>query len=626
MLDSLRQSVRGWPAKILFVLLAVSFAAWGIADVYTGRAAQTVATVGGRDVTINEFQRSYENQLRAFSNRLGRQLTREEVQALNFPEQVLRQLIGGASLDAHAERLRLGVTDDVIARQILEVQAFQGSDGRFDRAKYEQILRANDLTEAAFVVDERRQTIRRQLLETVTAPSAVPVVLIEAVNRYQNETRVVKYFALPPQSIGEVAPATPEQTQNYYDANKAAFTLPEYRRFTVLAVTPDALKPKMQVSEDELKAAYEARKDTFGTPERRKLQQISFSDMATAQAARAKLTQPGADFTAIAKEYGFSATDIDLGMNAKSELNDKKVAEAAFALEKGAVSQPIDGALSLAIVRVVDVVPGFVKSFDEVKDDLRQTLAGEKAADEVAKLLNTVEDRRAGGGKVSEIGQEIGVPVVEFTTAQNGDKPGGGKTEGLPAAENLLREVFLTAVDAEGPSLEVTGGGTVWFDVAEVIAPRLKPFEEVKDEAARLWREAEIKSRLAAKAQELVKAAKPGGDLAAIAQTAGAEVKTSQPLKRTGAEPGLPISAVAVAFGLQQGEIEAVPSAAGQTIVQVSAINPPAPFDAKQMEDAKKELEQALSNDYAAQYLNAIQADLGVAINTAALSAITGQQ
>ncbi len=627
MLDSLRKGAGSWAAKILLLLLAVSFGVWGIADVYTGFGRQSLASVGGRDISTREFERAYQNQLRAMSNRIGRQVTSDEIRALNFPEQVLRQLIGGSALDWHAARLRLGVTDDVIASQIRSEEGFQDSSGKFSRERFINVLQDNNLTEAAYVDDERRQAVRAQLLETMTAPAQTPQILIDAINRYQNETRVIKFVALPDTAAGDVPEPSDDQVKAFYESDKTKFTLPEYRKFAALAVTPAALTSKVEVSDEEIKTAYEARKDTFGTPEKRKIQQISFPDIAAAQAGREKLAARGADFVAIAKDLGFSATDIDLGLNAKSDLTDKKVAEAAFSLKKGEVSQPVDGALSLVVLRVTDVVPGFVKTFDDVKAELRESLALEKARTEVTKLVNTIEDRRAGGVGLAGISKDTGLPMTEVVSSLDGRTPEGAKAAGMPNAKNLLTEVFATEVGVEGPALEVEGDGTAWFDVLEIIPQRLKPLDEVKAEVAKLWRDAEVKSRLAQKARELIKNAKPGDNLAAIANTFNGILRTSQPIKRTGAEPGLPISAVALAFGLEKGAFGTASTASGgQVIVQVDAINPPAAFDAKQIEEARKELKQALSNDYAAQYITAIQSDAGVKINSKTLASITGQQ
>ncbi|MBC8049798.1 MAG: SurA N-terminal domain-containing protein [Chitinophagales bacterium] len=626
MLDSLRKGAGSWAAKILLVLLAASFLVWGIAD-YAGLGRQSMASVGGRDISTQEFERAYQNQVRAMSNRIGRQITSDEVRALNLQDQVLRQLIGGLALDQHAARLRLGVTDEVVAEGIRREQGFQDLSGNFSRARFDDVLRDNNLTESAYVADERRQSVRGQLLETITTPAQAPQVLIDAVNRYQNETRVIKFFALPESSAGEIAQPDAGQVSAYYDANKAKFTLPEYRKFTTLSVTPATLAGKIEISEDDLKAAFEEKKDSFGTPEKRKVEQIAFTDMASAQTARDKLIQPGSDFAEIAKEPGFTGTYFDFGLTTKNDLSDKKVADAAFALNKSEISQPVEGDLSFVVARVTDIVPGFSKSYDDVKTELREAIALDRAGAEVTKLVNSIEDRRAGGAKLAEIAKDLGMTIQDVTSSVDGRTPGGETAEVPAGAKNLLREVFATEVGAEGPALEVDGGGTAWYDVVEIIPQRLKTLDEVKDEAARQWRSAELQSRLATKAREVIKTAALGSDIAALATPLSAPVKTSQPIKRTGAEPGLPISAVAVAFGLEKGALETIATATGgQVILQVEAIKSPPPFDDKQIMEAKKELEQSLSNDYAAQYITAIQTEFGVAINKNALASLNGQQ
>ena len=52
-----------------------------------------------------------------------------------------------------------------------------------------------------------------------------------------------------------------KQLKAYYDNHPAKFTQPEYRKLGILAVTPETVKDQVAISEDDLKAAYEAQKD-----------------------------------------------------------------------------------------------------------------------------------------------------------------------------------------------------------------------------------------------------------------------------------------------------------------------------------------------------------------------------
>lgn len=627
MLDSLRKGAGSWAAKILLGLLILSFAVWGIADVYTGFGRQSLASVGSREISTAEFEQAYQSQINALSNRLGRQITSDEIRALALPQQVLSRLVGAAAVDMHAEKLGLGTTDAVIAENILQNPAFQDAGGKFSRQRFEQVLRANNLTEQGFVNNERIETIRNQLIGAIAAPAKVPQVLIDAINRYQNETRTLAYFLLPDSAAGDIPAPVEDQIKAYYDQNKAKFTLPEYRKIRIVEVSAESLQGRVEVKEDDIKATYDLRKDDFGTPEKRKIEQIAFPDLASAQAAYDRLSKKKGDFLELAKELGFKEADLDLGVKAKRDLADQKIAEAAFALKKGEISKPVEGVLSTAIVRVSEIIPGETKSYDQVREQIRKDLAVEGAKALINDLGNKIEDERAAGKALTDIAASLNLQLREVVTTQDGSSAEAGKQAELPAAKDLLKGIFETEVGEESYPAVIDAGGSVYYDVIEIIPSKLRPLDEVKAEVVTGWRQREVRTKLAEKAGELVKRINSGESLAAVAKVFGAEVKTSKPLKRTDVEPGIPLSAISQAFTLTKSVAGSVAmQTGGRLIFALTEITPPPAFDAQQAGQAQSELENAMATDYAAQYLAALQSAYGVRLNNAAIANLTGQQ
>src|SRR5262249_23488100 len=150
---------------------------------------------------------------------------------------------------------------------------------------------------------------------------------------------------------GEIPPPTPEQLTKYFEARKAAFRAPEFRKVILVVLTPEDIAPTIQVSDEDLKKSYASRITKYETPERRHLKQIVFPTMDEAKAGAAKLAQ-GTTCEALATDRGLKDTDIDLGTVAKTAMVDRDVAEEAFKLKQGETSQPIQGRLSIAIVKV----------------------------------------------------------------------------------------------------------------------------------------------------------------------------------------------------------------------------------------------------------------------------------
>ncbi len=245
--------------------------------------------------------------------------------------------------------------------------------------------------------------MRRQLIDAVSGNIAPPKAWIDAVNQLQNQQRSIEYLALGPAQAGDIPQPSPEQLTKYYDDHKFMFRASEYRKIDVLAVTPTEMSKWMEISDDDVKKAYEAKLSTYTTPERRHVEQIVFPNMADAQAGAEKL-KSGTTFPALAAERGLKENDIDLGTIAKTRMVDPAVADAAFSLKEGEISAPVQGNVGTVIVSVLKIEPSVTKPLADVAAQLRSDIATQRAKQQVQQIHDQIEDDRAGGSSLTEVG------------------------------------------------------------------------------------------------------------------------------------------------------------------------------------------------------------------------------
>jgi peptidyl-prolyl cis-trans isomerase D len=625
MLNSLRQSAGSWFVKILLGVLVLSFAIWGVGDMFRTVSRQKLAEVGDREISAAEFQRTYQNQLALVSNQIGRRVTSAEARSFQIGERVMDNLIGTTAVAIHADKLNLGISQDTVAEAIRNEASFHGPDGKFDQQRFQEVLRSNGLDEARFIQIQREEMVRGQLMDALTRGAFVPKTLLDAANHYRNDERVLKYFVLPPEAAGTVEAPDETVLRSYYDSNKLRYMAPEYRKIGVLALTPDAIKDTIALTDEEVKASFEATKSAYSTPERRGIQQLIFKDMAAAQDAHKKLTE-GADFAALGAEIGLKETDMALGTLAKSQLADPKIAEAAFALEQGKFSAPIDS-FSPVIVKVTEIAPGSEKTFEEVKGQVHDALAKSRAAEEISKLYDAIEDERASGSNIAETAKKLNLPYAEYTVDASGGGQDGKPVTGAGIGRESLQLAFTSDVGVENSPVTM-GDGYSFLEVREVIPERQKTFEEVRDQVQAAWITDETRKRMRQKADELVVKLKGGTAIETVAQEAGVQVTTSPPLKRDAAPEGLPRTAMPLAFSLAQNDFGTVqmPDRKSQAILQVTEIKPATPLDEKQAEALSDEMRRGVGVDILTQYVGGLQQSYGVTRDQAAISALAGQQ
>jgi len=626
-LDTLRKGAARTLGLILVGLLVVSFAVWGIADIFTGYGRQTLIQVGDTEINQQDYLRAQQEVLRSMSQQAGRSLSIQEARALGLDTRVLERLIGGAAVDTHAKHLGLGISDDALLAQIMKDPAFQDPTGNFSPIAFQQVLRNMGLSEGGYLYSLREQNLRRQLLTTVGDIVNSPLVLIDALNRYNEERRVLRYALVPDSAAGDVGSPTEEQLKTYYDNHQAKFTQPEYRKLGILAVTPDTVKDQVNITEADLKAVYEAKKDTLGNPERRHLQQIAFPDMEAAQSAYDKI-KAGTDFVEVAKEQGLSESDIDLGTVARGDLADPEIADKAFALQANEVSEPVTGKLgSVVLVRVIKIEPGKIPTFEEAKADLEKEMLKDRASGAIFDMHDRIEDELGAGSTLAETAAKLKLDYLVIDQVdRDGRKPDGSAVT-LPAQKDVLNAAFATDTGIENDPIDARDEGVIWYEVLGVTPEQLKPFDQVRSDVEKDWRVEEIRNQVAKLAQEFITALRGGSKtLEDVAKEVGTEVLPTSALKRDDLTVNVLPAAVAQAFTLPKGGYGSAPSGVGEgrIVFRVDDVIAPPQLDESALEQLKHRIGLLMSEDTIAEYFGALENRYGVSVNQQALAKLVG--
>ena len=628
MLRGIRTASTNWLGRTIMGavmgLLAASFAIWGINDIFKGFGRSTVAKVGGTEIPIEQFRRTYNDRLQQLSRQIGRPIAPEQAKALGIDRSVLLGMIADAGLDQRARQMRLALPDDEIVRRITEDPAFRSATGKFDRGRFEQFLRGVGLSEQRVIAEQRQLMLRRQIVESIDGNVPVPKAWLEVVNEFQNQERSIEYVTFGAAQAGDIPAPTAEELSKYFEARKILFRAPEYRKIEVVAVTPEELGRWMEISEADIKTAFDEHRSHYVTPERRHVEQIVFPTMPDAEAAEARI-KDGLSFAALAAERGLKDTDIDLGTVTKAEIIDPAVANAAFALKDGEVSAPIQGRFGAVLATVLKIEPEEAKSLAEVTPQIREDIVTERAKAEVRSLHEKIEDERAGGATLAQAAEKLKLPVLTFDVDRSGRDP-GGKVVNFPHAGSVVPAAFNSDVGVDNDPLEADGG-YVWYNVAGITPSRDRTLDEVKDQVEARWRTDEIASRLKTKSADLLDKLKAGTPFDSVASAVGLKVQTADKLKR--GKPGGGVSPAVVtavfrtakdAFGSAEGD-----QPTDWIVFRVTDITTPkfdaASADAKRIEDVLKRQE---SEEIFEQYMTWLRNDLGTSVNQAALTQALG--
>ncbi len=638
MLTAIRTAYSKWLGRLVLTVimgvLIVSFAIWGIGDIFRGGINRTVATVGSTKISADEFRTGFNNELRRIQQQVRRPVTTEDARAFGLDRELLNRMIDEAALNQKAKSLGLAADQPTILRSITEAPEFKVG-GIFDRARLSEALQQSGLSEQAFIRQQGDLVLRFQLLAGLVGGLAGSDSLGKAIHQYRNEERNLDVIVVPADKVP--APAEPDEAalKAFHEERKSEFRTIETRKVTVIQISPTDYATGLSVSEDDLRAFYAGAlaAGRFGTPERRQAQRVLFDTEAEAKAAAEKLAG-GMSFEALLAERKLTEKDVDLGLKAARDITDPALRAAIFATEEGKLAAPIKDAFGFVLVRVLKVEAGKTTPFEAVRGQIE----GEARADKLQRdptirarldeAFKKLEDQRIAGKSLAEAAGVAGVNAVVIASLdrQGGDGAGGRVT--LPGGPEALNAIFASDIGLDNEPLQSRDGGHVWFEVNGIEPARDKAFDEVRDQVkARFLADRKDKA-LAEFLTGLVRRIDEGASLAAVAAELGLPVQRIAGIKRNSRDAVLGQAGVERAFAGPVGK--PVSAAAGDgtsraLIVPVATSLLPHDPAEDDKSGISRQIAQNMAEDIMAQYTAAVRKELGVSTNQAILNQALGQ-
>jgi peptidyl-prolyl cis-trans isomerase D len=623
MLRTLRGGLNSFFVIFLLGLLIASFAIWGIGDIFRGNTS-VVAQVGSTEITASEFLRTFQNRVQTYQAQFGTGFDTQQAIAFGLHRQVLDEMIRTTTLDEEARDMGLLGSTAAVVELIQDMDAFKDPLGEFSRFNYDNRLAGVGLTSQAYENSLRLELARMQLIDGIMASTPVPPSLVETLYSFRKERRQAEILSLTASSLSVGSEPDEATLLAFHDQNTAMFTQPEYRDLSILELNPAALAEEMEITEDQIREAYELAVDQYQTPETRSIQVLVVDDQETAQAIFERVSA-GEAFGAVAFDVsGFSEDDISLGdldyFTVETDYNDI-AAERIFALNTGEITVPTQTLFGWHVFAVTAIQPATARSLDEVRNELVTQISSNRGLDRVYDLVATIEDELAAGADMEGLQDITQLPVLRIpAVSYQGLAPSGVPAPGALERLDLIHEGFGKLADDELDLLETPDGGYYLVQVNAIIAPAVKPYEDVRAEVRAGWVQQELTRLAAEQAQEALESAEAGISLDELAQRYGGVTVTTDLLPRDAAQTSGQVSpAVArLMFSLNQGgvDMERAATGDGYLIVMVTNIVPGiADTSSEEFMALTARIASEIQNDLLVQYQIAVQASLGIEVN-----------
>lgn len=632
MLAVLRRYINTWPAKLFFALLVGSFSMWGVADVVRniGQDGAPVS-VGGQKVQLPELQEAYRREVAQAQRAMGgADISPEQRKMLAY--QATERLVTQIALQESARGLGVAVPDDAVREAVFEVPAFHTKDGQFDRNLMNSVLRNNGLSEQRFLEMIRDDLGQRQVLGAVKAGIAAPSVLADQVFAIQQEKRVAMAVEVPLISGTPLPTPTDFQLERWWANHPERYSTPEYRKIKAIVLSPETLEKEIQISDDDLKASFEAHKSEFNKPERRSVQVILTQDEAQAQALAAHWAT-GADWATMQDEASKQgAAPVELNDAGRNEFPAPELGDAVFATPEGVVPPPVHSALGWHVLKVTKVTGGVANNLEDVKDAVRARVLAEKAADVIYDRANRIENLLSSGTKLDDLPGDLNVAAVTGTMDSRGLTQ-QGEAAPIPGPAELRNALIASAFAAkpgDPAKLEqapnAANGAQSFYSVVveEVQPPAPRPFAEVKAQVAAEWSGAELRRARETVAANLLAAVKSGETLQFAAGKAGLTAAALPATGHSAPADGVPANLLDPLFTMKKGDATMIETRQGFMVAQLTEIQQPDPkADPVGYSQVKAALSRSMGEDIQAVFANAARTRANPRINQAAIDSLT---
>ena len=586
---------------VILLLICASMLLYLIPGLNSGSAGgarpDTVASVGGQDISVVDVQRKLTQTMR------GQQMP--EILKGYYAKQIVDQMVFQRALEIEADRLGIRVTPQEETEKIKQLLPSAWSGDTWLKDRYTTEVQ----TRTGMSVDEFEGYLRDQMLlekfhQLVTDGISVSTPEIAQEFRRRNEKVQIEYALVKPADLASSIQPTEADLDAFFAKNSSRYQVPEKRsaRYALLDVAK--LRERTQVSDDVLRAYYNAHIDEYKVENRVHVEHILFKTIGKTDAEVAEIRQKaedvlkkakhGANFEDLAKQYSEDdASKVkggDLGWIVQGQTV-PEFEQAAFSLPKGSVSDLVKTQYGFHILKIIDRETAHTKSFDEVRSTILPNVADDNLRVQENDLTNQIAAavRQSNRQPIEDIARKFNLELGEIPPVSVTDP-----ILSLGNSADLHQVLFELRPGELSAPLQVERG-IVILTVKDIRPAHQGTLEEVRDRVLADYQEEKSVELARAKGDELAKRAQGGEAFDKAAKALGLDVKAPPSFSRTGSIPDLGSGKqVEAAFGMATGQTSSpMQSGSNWLVYRVVAHEAANPADlAKQTAGIKQQLLQ----------------------------------
>ena len=529
MLQLIRDRAQGIVVWIIVGLIILTFALFGLNSYLSGSSKSVIATVNGVDIPEAEFTQEYQRNQEYFQKMLG-----ENYNANLFDDKVMRKrvldgLVQRELINQYLNDEHYQVAPQQVISNIQQIPAFKDESGNFSTERLNQVLSSQRMTSDILKQRISRDLTNSYLQNGVQVSSIVTDQYLQTIKRLQNQKRKIGYFLLPISSYLSKATINDNTVSEYYKNNSSLYMTPEKISVEYVELKADSVSQSQTVTDKEASEYYDKNKENFIiNKEARKVRHILVevndsvdekSAKEQAQVLYQKLIS-GADFAELASQESKDILSAkkggDLGLLHRGDNLDPVFENTVFKMKADSISKPVRSRFGYHIIKLENIIPQKVKSFEAAKSQIKKELGAERVDKEYSLLADKLYTLSfENPDSLHTVSEELGLKIQKsalFTRS-------GGT--GLFSNKKLVSAAFSDSVlnqNHNSDMLDISDTHKVVLHLAEHKPSSIKPLEEVKQGIINTLKHQEASKAVMSKAKTILAELESGNSIDSVAK------------------------------------------------------------------------------------------------------------
>ncbi len=480
MIKNIGTSIKNVSTKILIALIALSFAVWGIGDIFTGNSNPTIATVGKSKIKLNDFNLEYQSIIENLRRSSEEPISEEIIKTLGIHNSVINNMINNEYFNLISKDLGISSSENFLRKSILNNKNFHDQLGVFNQDYFNYFLNRNNISEKELILISKKTLINDIFLKTIGSSNATSKIIGKNIKKKRDLSRKAEIYVIDTTSMIIKEDITNDEITKHYNEIKSTLLEPEKRDINLIYINNNDINNNVNIKEDELLEIYNSNIDFYKTPEKRKVLQFIFETELKAKDFLKNIKNLK-DVKGYIKKNNISNNDIDLGFLSKKEL-DAEISGIAFDLKQNNFSNAIESTFGWKVIYLEKIKPENNLSFNKVKNDIKKDLTVNILNERVYEKANSFYEKFIESNDLELSLKHVGldrkkIKDIEINIIKNLKIEYKNLSE-----EELTRIIFNLDENALSEPLESKDNNLFFIHLEKVIKSTTKTFDVAKEQ------------------------------------------------------------------------------------------------------------------------------------------------